>query len=134
VFLVNPPTPIPRMPIAAEPASDAGERTRAILRHVRYAINDFRDGQWDGLVRIRNQQLTATTLPRIYDVSACTARPDWQVGHEYTEPAVRAAIWSLIDLRLLTVNSDWKLHSNGATTNGTHRKRNPDQHLIQPSS
>lgn len=47
------------------PGSDDLGFIRASLREVRYAINDFRDTTWNGLLQLRNQTMAALILTEI---------------------------------------------------------------------
>jgi hypothetical protein len=55
--------------VVAVPGPDGAktgeQQSRSLLRHVRFVINDFRDGLWDRLVRRRNHLLVALTLTGI---------------------------------------------------------------------
>ncbi len=49
-------------PAKAPAAAPNPIQARAILRHVTHAINDYRDEQWEGLLRIRNRLLATVLL------------------------------------------------------------------------
>jgi hypothetical protein len=44
------------------PAGATPEQARSVLREVRHALNEFRDGRWEAIVRVRNQFVCTAIL------------------------------------------------------------------------
>jgi hypothetical protein len=58
--------PVPTGPVPTNPAPADEAQSRQLLRGVSFAINDFRDANWSGLVRLRNQTIAALVLTEVF--------------------------------------------------------------------
>jgi hypothetical protein len=61
-----PTAPVPTAPVPTAPVPADEAQSRQLLRGVSFAINDFRDANWSGLVRLRNQTIAALVLTEVF--------------------------------------------------------------------